>query len=237
MIMKKLLTLLIPIITALTACSDGSMSPEAKQAAEEERASERYDKLLSDKLNAFQPLPFKAENPDNPESAAKIKLGHVLYYDTRLSKDGNNSCNSCHNLATYGVDNLPTSPGDLGENGDRNSPTTLNAALHFKQFWDGRAADVEEQAGGPVLNPIEMNIPSKAFMEQRLKDVPMYQRLFAEAFPESGNPITYDNMQRAIGVFERQFLTPSRFDDYLRGKKEALTLNEKKGLLSFVLVG
>ena len=220
----------------LAACT-GPGNKEATQQLEEAKTSMRYDQLLSDKLSSFQPLPALADNPNNPSTDVKVKLGQMLYFDTRLSLNGNNSCNSCHNLATYGVDNLPTSPGDLGKTGDRNSPTTLNAALHSKQFWDGRAHDVEEQAGGPVLNPVEMNIPSESFLVTRLKAVPEYQNLFAEAFPASQEPITYENMQKAIGAFERKLLTPSRFDDYLKGNKNALSVSEKKGLLSFVLIG
>src|ERR1035437_3139374 len=99
--------------------------------------------LLQQAQRIFQPLPGRAESADNPITPEKVKLGKLLYFDTRLSKTGNNSCNSCHNLATFGVDNLPTSKGDAGKFGDRNSPTCLNAAFHVAQFWDGRAKDVE----------------------------------------------------------------------------------------------
>ena len=107
----------------------------------------------------FKTIPKEAGSQDNPLSDAKVQLGQVLFYDTRLSKSRNNSCNSCHNLSTFGVDNVPTSIGDAGKPGDRNSPTVFNAALHNMQFWDGRAATVEEQAGMPILNPDEMAIP------------------------------------------------------------------------------
>jgi len=162
------------IIAAIVLTSCGTSDNEAQTNNE----SRRYDELLSDKLNSYQALPVRADNPQNITSDSKIELGHILYFDTRLSKDGNISCNSCHNLDSYGVDNLPTSPCELGGNGGRNSPTTLNAALHNVQFWDGRAADVEEQAGGPVLNPVEMNIPSKSFLVERLKEVQVYQEIF-----------------------------------------------------------
>lgn len=222
-------------IIILSACSDGGNKIEEMSLEEREHAS--YDNSLADKIGSLKPIPLKADNPDNPTTDAKIKLGHVLYFDTRLSMEGNNSCNSCHNLDTYGVDRLPTSPGDKGMNGDRNSPTTLNAALHTSQFWDGRAADVEEQAGGPVLNPVEMAIPSEEFMMNRLKNIELYKKLFAEAYPDQANPFTYTNMRNAIGVFERQLLTPSPVDQYLRGDESALTLEEKKGMLLFVNIG
>jgi cytochrome c peroxidase len=161
----------------------------------------------------------------------------MLYYDTRLSKDGKNSCNSCHNLATFGVDNLPTSPGDKGINGNRNSPTVLNASLHAFQFWDGRAKDVEEQAGMPILNPVEMNIPSEKFLVDRLKGISLYQDLFKAAFPDKPNPITYENLRISIAAFERTLVTPSRFDQYLAGKTDALSVHEKRGFLAFNTIG
>lgn len=186
----------------------------------------------------FAALPTSADNPDNPMTEEKALLGQILYYDTRLSKDGNQSCNTCHNLATYGVDHQPTSQGDDQKSfGDRNSPTTLNAALHFAQFWDGRAKDVEEQAGMPILNPVEMNIPSKEFLEERLAQVAAYKEMFAKAFPDDEKPISYDNIQKALGAFERTLITPSRFDDYLGGKEDALSQEEIKGILTFMDAG
>ncbi|MER3330284.1 MAG: cytochrome-c peroxidase, partial [Candidatus Kapaibacterium sp.] len=143
------------------------------------------DKLLTKAQTMFAVLPTSAENPDNPITPEKVALGKKLYYDTRLSKDGNNSCNSCHKLETYGVDNLPFSPGDKGEFGGRNSPTVLNAAFHFVQFWDGRAKDVEEQAAGPIVNPVEMAMPSAAFLEKRLNGIDEYKSEFKEVFPDS----------------------------------------------------
>jgi cytochrome c peroxidase len=169
---------------------------------------------------------------DIPE--AKIELGKKLYFDTRLSKEGNISCNSCHNVNTFGVDNLPTSPGDTKEFGGRNSPTSFYAALHTMQFWDGRAKDVEEQAGMPILNPIEHNIPSKEFLVERLKGIKEYQDMFAAAFPGEQDPITYDNLTKAIGAFERQFIPVSRFDKWLDGMDIALNDTEKAGLRAFI---
>lgn len=167
-------------------------------------------------------------------SKAKIDLGMKLYYDKRLSKDGNISCNSCHNLNTFGVDNLPTSPGDLGELGGRNSPTVIYASLHANQFWDGRAKDVEEQAGMPILNPVEHNIPSEAFLVERLRGIEEYQTLFREVFNEDAEPITYPNLTEAIGAFERQLNPKSRFDEWLDGNDNSMTQEELKGLQSFI---
>jgi len=195
------------------------------------------DQLWEQATLYFKPLPDAAPNPNNPVTVAKVELGKMLYFDPRLSKDGNISCNSCHNLATFGVDRLPTSPGDAGEHGDRNSPTVLNAALHGSQFWDGRAEDVEHQAGMPILNPVEMAIPSEEFLVGRLSQYPDYQEHFAAAFPDDHPPLTYHNISRALGAFERTLLTPSRFDDYLRGDRQALSAEERHGLQTFMGMG
>lgn len=184
----------------------------------------------------FKPLPMSVENPGNPSNPAKIELGRMLFFDPRLSKSGFISCASCHNLATGGVDNLPTSIGHKWQIGPRNAPSVYNAALHVAQFWDGRARDVEEQAQGPIKNPGEMAATEELALE-RVMSVPAYVALFREAFKEEATPITYVNLAKAIGAYERTLLTPSRFDDFLAGKKDALTSEEKKGLDLFVAKG
>jgi cytochrome c peroxidase len=185
----------------------------------------------------FEPLPAEAPNPDNPLTVAKVKLGRQLYFDARLSKDGNVSCNSCHDLAMFGVDNEPRSPGDSGELGERNSPTVLNAALHLAQFWDGRARDVEEQAGMPILEADEMAIPSEEFLVERLSGIEGYPELFAQAFVGEDEPLTFGNVGRALAAYERTLLTPSRFDAYLQGDRAALSGREKAGLETFMRLG
>jgi cytochrome c peroxidase len=187
--------------------------------------------------STFQALAVKADNPNNPVTEPKVKLGKMLYFDNRLSKDETQSCNTCHDLNTFGVDRKPTSPGDNGGLGPRNSPTVLNAALHTTQFWDGRAKDVEEQAGMPITNPVEMAIPNENFLVKRLAGVELYQKMFKEAFPDDSKPLTYDNIEKAIAAFERTLLTPSKFDAYLKGNANALSLEEKKGLKTFMEVG
>jgi cytochrome c peroxidase len=229
----KQLSLLVVATVILASCNMNPNNQTKKKAAA--FSTEEEQKLLAQAQGVFKPLEANsAYSESNPHSEAKVKLGKMLYFDTRLSKDGNNSCNSCHKIESFGVDNLPTSPGDLGKNGNRNSPTTFNAALHTAQFWDGRAAHVEEQAGMPILNPAEMNIPSKEFLEKRLSEIEAYKKLFAEAFPESKQPLSYDNLQNAIGSFERTLVTPARFDEYLKGKSDALTYEEKQGLQLFM---
>nr|HNH52999.1 cytochrome-c peroxidase [Nitrosomonas sp.] len=183
----------------------------------------------------FEPLP--ASIIDEKKNATLIALGKKLYLDPRLSINDTISCNSCHQLNNFGVDSQPTSPGHDGTRGGRNSPTTFNAALHIAQFWDGRAKDVEEQALGPILNPIEMGMPSEEAVVSKLKKIDGYKTLFADAFKDEKDPIQYKNIGKAIGAFERTLLTPSRFDDYLRGDEKALTDAEKRGLTKFVHMG
>jgi len=189
------------------------------------------------RLRMFKPLPAAVENPKNPITPEKVELGRMLYYENRLSRSHKFSCNNCHRLDRYGVDNEPTSEGHRGQRGDRNSPTVYNAAVHFVQFWDGRAADVEEQAKGPVLNPVEMAMPDEKTVIATLKSIPQYVEMFRKAFPQDKDPVNYENMAKAIGAFERKLMTPSRWDRFLQGDKAALNDAEKAGFLKFVETG
>jgi cytochrome c peroxidase len=229
------------ILLALAAFSCGKKKT-TKNVMEMQMETMKKSQALEEEIGArvrstFQPMAEVVENPDNPITPAKVKLGKMLYYDNRLSKNNTQSCNTCHNLATFGVDNENLSEGDNGGLGDRNSPTVYNAAFHTTQFWDGRASDVEEQAGLPILNPVEMDIPSEAFLMERLSKTTLYPPLFAEAFPEASHPMTFENLMKAIAAFERTLVTPSRFDEYLKGNASVLTLEEKEGLKTFMEVG
>ncbi len=186
---------------------------------------------------AFGALPAAFPAEGKPHGEAVVALGRMLYYDGRLSKNQELSCNSCHRLEAYGVDGAPTSTGQRGQKGSRNSPTVYNAAGHLAQFWDGRAADVEAQAKGPVLNPVEMAMPNEEAVVAVLKSVPGYRDAFAAAFPGQADPITYDNMAAAIGAFERGLVTPSRWDQLEAGKADALTPDEQAGFQLFVNTG
>ncbi len=187
--------------------------------------------LIQEASKFFKPLPNRLSSPaENPTTPEKVRLGQMLFFEPRLSKSMAISCNSCHNLATGGVDNLPTSPGHMGQLGGRNSPTVLNAAVQFVQFWDGRAATLEDQAKGPILNPVEMAMPDPELVLSRLRTIPEYVDLFKKAFPTDKEPLTYDNIAKAIAAFERTLLTPSRFDDFLKGNAAALNQAEKQGL-------
>jgi cytochrome c peroxidase len=188
-------------------------------------------------LGMFQPLIEVADNPENPVTDKKVDLGRMLYYDTRLSKNRTVSCNSCHDLASFGDDGLKTSKGINDQFGGRSAPTVYNAAIHIAQFWDGRAKDVEEQAIGPVTNPIEMGMPDPDYVLQVLKSIPGYVEAFKTAFPDQDEPLTYGNVGNAIGAFERKLLTPSPFDDFLKGDDMVLNDAEKHGLNLFITSG
>ena len=185
----------------------------------------------------FQPLPKEAANPTNAVTPEKVLLGKTLYYNNKLSKNKTESCNTCHNLATFGVDNKSTSPGDNGKLGSRNLLTTLNAALHFVQFWDGRMNDVEEQAGGPVMNPAEMGMPNEKIVMARLTENEGYKKMFEAAFPGEKQPVSFANMRKAIAAFERTLITPGKFDKFLGGDLTAMNKQEIKGLHTFIEEG
>lgn len=226
----------IVLLIALQACQNSGTN-QTETATNAAQPSQQDQELLKAAQAVFQPLPALAENSENALTPEKISLGKFLYYDNRLSKTGNNSCNSCHNLSTYGVDNKATSTGDAGKNGERNSPTVLNAALHSTQFWDGRAKDVEEQAGMPIMNPVEMAIPDKNFLIKKLNGIAEYKEKFSKAFPEDKNPVNFDNLQKSIAAFERTLITPSKFDKYLAGDLTAMNEEEKAGMKTFMDAG
>lgn len=158
---------------------------------------------------------------------AKVELGKKLYFDPRLSRSGFISCNSCHNLSMGGSDNLETSIGDHWQRGPINAPTVLNSSMNLAQFWDGRAASLQEQAGGPIANPGEMAL-SHGLALDVLRSIPQYVVEFNGVF---GNPdVTIDQVTEAIAAFEATLVTPdSRFDQYLRGNRRAINAQERAG--------
>ncbi len=188
-------------------------------------------------LKMFSPLPTDFGSEKILLTEEKINLGRMLYYDARLSKDGTVSCNSCHDLSQYGTDRERVSTGFKKQLGSRNAPTVYNAADQIAQFWDGRAADVEEQAKGPVMNPVEMAMPNAEAVVERLKSIPGYVEAFQRAFPSENDPVTYDNMGKTIGAFERKLMTPSPWDRFLKGDSAALSNEEKIGFNRFVETG
>jgi cytochrome c peroxidase len=194
--------------------------------------------LRKQALELLGPIPDKMPGAEK-DTPALVKLGRELYFEKALSENQSQSCSSCHQVdgKKGGVDNEATSPGAFGKRGGRNSPTTLNAGFQLTQFWDGRAEDLVAQAKGPVLNPVEMAMPSEDVVVKRLKDSPKYPALFKDAFPGSGDPVSYHNMALAIAAFERTLVTHDRFDDFLKGKDSALAPVELKGLQEFLTLG
>src|SRR5574338_449491 len=168
-------------------------------------------------LSLFAPLPAELDAAGRTVTPAQAALGRTLFYETLLSDGHDVSCNSCHALNGYGADGRKVSLGHNGNPGTRNSPTVYNAAGHFAQFWDGRAPDVEAQAKGLILNPVEMGMPDSAKVLDHLRASRTYVASFRAAFPGQAQPITYDNVGRAIGAFERGLVTPSRWDRFLTG--------------------
>lgn len=183
----------------------------------------------------FQPIPQKAPALEgNPATPEKVELGRLLFFDPRLSASQLISCNTCHNVGLGGADLQQTSVGHGWQKGPRNAPTVLNSVFNIAQFWDGRAKDLAEQAKGPVQASVEMN-NSPERLEATIKSLPGYTSLFAKAFPGQKDPITFDNMAKAIEVFEATLITPdSPFDRFLKGDEKALTTQEQEGLRVFM---
>jgi cytochrome c peroxidase len=186
----------------------------------------------------WQSLPDQAPAPaDNPTTAEKVELGRMLYFDPRFSKTGTVSCNSCHNLMLGGEDNRNFSMGVHGKTGGRSSPTVWNSAFASSQFWDGRAATLEDQAKGPVVNPVEMGMTDLDTAMGRVRQIPGYEPYFVKAFGDD-NPMTVDNAAKAVAAFERTMITPnSSYDRFVKGDKEALDEQQQRGMNSFAELG
>ena len=175
--------------------------------------------------------PIQPIVPPQQVNLGMVELGKKLYFDPRLSKSGFISCNSCHNLSMGGTDNIKTSIGDRWQQGPINAPTVLNSSLNVAQFWDGRAADLKAQAGGPIANPGEMAFTHTLALGV-LESIPAYRREFKQVFGKE--KIDIDQVTAAIAEFEKTLVTPnSRFDQWLLGRKDALTADELAGYKLF----
>lgn len=228
------LLLVLTVGAASAACDPPKKQPEPEKKSQPAVKKKSPAMGLS---GAFKPpLPEDYPNPENPFTEEKIALGRKLYFDERLSKNHDISCNTCHQLDKYGVDGEVTSPGHKKQLGVRNSPTVYNAAAHFVQFWDGRSPNVEHQATQPVLNPVEMAMPDETTVLKVLSSIPEYVEAFKEVFPDS-ETITLENVGKAIGAFERKLVTPAPWDDFLKGKESALSETEKEGFVAFMQAG
>ncbi|MDR0529300.1 MAG: cytochrome-c peroxidase [Zoogloeaceae bacterium] len=191
--------------------------------------------LLDTGVDAAQRLDEPLIPISRPENldAQKVALGQLLFRDARLSKDGTVSCASCHDLTRGGVDHLPQSLGVGKAKGSINAPTVYNSSLNFRQFWDGRAATLEEQAAGPILNPVEM----ASNWDQVLRVLNEDERMLSRFHAIYNGPPTPERVQNAIAEFERSLLTPSRMDRWLRGESNALSDEELKGYRLFKQYG
>jgi cytochrome c peroxidase len=215
----------------------GGPAPSGKTDAPKKKSARPAPspaQLLDAAAKYFSPLPARSESASNPTTPEKIALGRQLYFDSRLSKGQDVSCNTCHLLDKFGVDNEPTSKGHKGQRGERNSPTVYNAATHFAQFWDGRAATVEDQAQMPITNPVEMAMTDANYVLRTVKSIPGYVEAFARTFPGEPDPINMVNIGKAIGSFERGLMTPAPFDEFLAGKMTALDGDALRGLELFI---
>jgi cytochrome c peroxidase len=190
---------------------------------------------LEDYRERFDPLPYFPPIPDdNSLTEEKVQLGKMLFFEPRISTSGVISCATCHNPALGWSDRIPRATGHDGQIGERNTPTVLNSGFLDSQFWDGREPDLEGQALGPIEADVEMAMDLDEALE-RLDGFDIYQRRFAEAFPEDDDPIHADNLAASLASFQRTLNTPnSPFDRYLRGDKDALNEQEKDGMVAFV---
>ena len=188
-------------------------------------------------LASWEALPEVAPAPeDNPTTAAKVTLGKMLYMDPRFSSTGTVSCNSCHNVMEGGDDSRTFSMGVHGKTGGRNAPTVWNSAFHSVQFWDGRVDLLEDQAKGPVTNPVEMGVSEIEQAMDKVRAIPGYKPYFDEAFGKDS--MTVDNAAKAVAAFERTLITPnSAYDKYVKGDKKAMTAQQVRGMETFASTG
>lgn len=238
---------LIPLLALafVSACSPADRTDAASDAGLTEGAAQQTaaqtaaaTPLMERARVLFEVVPEEPPDlEDNPITPAKVELGRKLYFDPRLSESWLISCNTCHNLGLGGVDLMETSIGHGWQAGPRNAPTVLNSVYNLAQFWDGRAASLMEQAQGPVQAAVEMN-STPARTVETLRSIPDYVWLFGEAFEDDPDPVTFENMARAIEAFEATLVTPNApFDLYLEGSADALGEEAERGLGLFMDVG
>ncbi len=217
--MKVIFILLFLAFSSLSSGSDGD------------------EDLLRQARQIFSPLPAVMVSEKNPITLEKVELGRILFYETRISVDGTVSCSKCHPIGLYAADGLRKAIGNQCKINPRNSPTLFNAAGQISEHWIGNRTDVEDQAKQSVIGPPSFGMSSYEAVERRLREIKGYADLFKKAFPMENDPVKVDNLARAVGVFERTLVTPSPFDTFLGGKKEALNEQEKRGLRTFVETG
>jgi cytochrome c peroxidase len=192
--------------------------------------------LLGQARKIFGSLPEVMPAEKNPITPEKVKLGKILFYETRISIDGTVSCARCHPIGLYGADGLKKSIGNNCKINPRNAPTIFNAAAQIAAHWIGNRTGVEDQARQSVIGPAAFGMPSYEAVEKRLIQLG-YTNLFKAAFHGVRNPVTVDNFAQALGCFERTLVTPAPFDAYIKGDTRALTEPQKRGLKTFIQIG
>lgn len=229
--MPRLRPLLPAVVLLAAACRKPAPEPKVDRAARAALAAQARATL------GVLPDRMPGSEGDTPE---RVALGKALWFERRLSVTGTQACNDCHRLdgeSHSGAEGRRTSEGARGSLGARNAPSVKNAGYHVAQFWDGRAKTLEEQAAGPILNPVEMAMPDASAAERALRGATEYHDRFAAAFPGEAAPVTLANAARALAAFERTLKTRDRLDDFLGGKLDALSDREAAGLALFLKTG
>ncbi|HUL00556.1 MAG TPA: cytochrome c peroxidase [Nitrospirota bacterium] len=193
--------------------------------------------LMNQAKTIFGPLPSSMVSADNPITPAKVKLGHILFWEPRISIDGTVSCVKCHPFSLYAADGLRKAIGNHCLENPRNSPSIFNAADQIAAHWIGNRTGVEDQAKQALIGPPSYGMPNYESVEKILKGIKEYVILFQEAFPADKDPVTVDNFSKAVGAFERTLVTPAPFDDFMKGNANALTPQQKRGLKTFISTG
>jgi cytochrome c peroxidase len=193
--------------------------------------------LIARARAVFGPLPASMPSADNPVTPEKVRLGNLLFFEPRISIDGTVSCAKCHPPALYAADGLRKAIGNRCKENPRNAPTILNAASQISEHWIGNRIDVEDQARQALTGPPAFGMPNNESVEKVLKGMQEYVALFKAAFPHDKDPVTVGNFAKAVGAFERTLVTPAPFDEFMQGKSEAITDQQKRGLRTFLDTG
>jgi cytochrome c peroxidase len=200
-------------------------------------AAQPDPELLRRARELFQPLPKDMATAEFPVTKERVQLGRMLFFDPRMTVDANMSCASCHQPAFYGTDALAKPTGVRGRRHPRHTPTVLNAGTSFIIHWRGDRTDLEDQVQQALVSPITSGQEDEKAAADRIAHIPGYEPLFKAAFPNDPQPVSRENIAKAIGSFERTLVTPSPFDAYLKGNINALRPTARAGLARFIEVG
>ena len=193
--------------------------------------------LIARAKAVFGPLPASMPSTDNPITPEKVRLGNLLFFESRVSVDGTVSCAKCHPPGLYAADGLRKAIGNHCKENPRNSPTILNAADQISEHWIGNRTSVEDQARQALTGPPAFGMPNNESVEKILKGMKEYVALFKAAFPVDKEPVTVANFAKAVGAYERTLMTPAAFDDFMQGNAGALSEQQKRGLRTFMDTG